>query len=235
MPVERAGEKKVFRYSWRPMLTILGLATSLVVVISLLSGFSAVGVAVIYCMAFLPAAYFASLALRVRLVIDEKGVSFIERSETKAVSWDNLHAVASTAVQGRKGIREYRLLNHGNVVISFESEIGDSERAYRTIERRISVDLYPRYREALDRGDQVSFGVVNLSRHAINIRNVNLAVPDARLVRGATSLELLRRSTGEVVMSVDEGEVHNINILMRCATELDSQLVGTPRASARAA
>lgn len=222
-------ETKVFRYSWRPALTIVGGAIGMIVVITILTrGFSAVGAGIILAVSTLFASYFAFLAMRVKLIINPEGVTFYERGQTVSMTWENIHAVATAAVAGRNA-RQYNLLNHGNVVLSFENEIANSERAYRTIERRIGVDLYPRYREALERGDVIRFGVVNLAKSGLNVRHVNLAVNEARLVRDGTALTVIKRATGEIAISVDEGDVPNINILMRAASELDPQLVGGPK------
>jgi hypothetical protein len=227
-------ETKVFRYSWKQALQVLALAGILLIGLIFTSGYSDVGVAVVLGIAALPASYFAWLAMRVKLIVSPEGVTYVERGNKTHVAWENIHAVSNAPVAGRTDSRQFRLLSHGNVVLSFEDEIRGSERAYRMIERRISVELYPRYREALDRGEVVQFGVVNLSKYALQLRQVNIATNEARLIREGHSLTVLRRGTGEVVITVEESDVPNINILMRAASEIDAHLVGTPR-SGRAA
>lgn len=219
-----SGDRKVFRYSWRPALTALGAGAALVALVSALSGFSPVGAGVIMALSLVAALYFASLALRVKLVIDDQGVTLYERQTTR-VSWPNLHAVACAPVPGRRGVRQYRLLSHGQVVLTFESDLRDSERAYRTIERRLSVDLYPRCREALAHGEPVSFGAVSLSRDAVTLHHLNLPAAQVRLVREGPELLLVRRTSGDIIASVNEGDVPNVNLLMRLAAELDPALV----------
>jgi hypothetical protein len=223
-----AQETKIFRYSWKAAGSIMGGAAVAVGLLnikwpSLTASLIILGVAAVF------AGYFAWLALRVKLVIDATGVTFVETSETHSMTWDNIHSVACGPTAGRERVRTYTLYSHGSPVITFENEISDSERAFRTIERRISVQAYPRYHEALERGDIVEFGVIKLSKYNVTIRQLNIPVTDARFVREGHSLTLLRRTTAEAVVSVDEGEVQNINILLRCAAELDPHLVGNPR------
>jgi hypothetical protein len=228
MAVEsKTTETKVFRYSWAPGLTILGLTLALLAVLAVVQGFSAVGVAVIGGMGALFASYFLYLAMRVRLVINADGVEFVERGKRTFVDWANIDAVSSASVPGRSNLRRYQLFSKGNVVLSFENEIADNERAYRIIERRIAVSLYPNYRAALDRGESVMFGAVRLSKLQLNVHFVSLALADARLMREGNSLKVMNRNTGETAIAVDEGDVPNINILIRACSEMSPHLVAS--------
>ena len=81
----------------------------------------------------------------------------------------------------------------------------------------------------------VSFGLVSLSRYSVTVRQANLPTSEVRLVREADALLLVRRATADVVLSVDESEIENVNLLLRLAQEIDPALVSVPRVGARAA
>jgi hypothetical protein len=215
-----------------PAVRIVGSALGLIIVISILAKPSLIGDALILGAALLFASYFAFLAVRIKLIIGPEGVTYVERGQTTTVTWDKIDAVSCSVVAGRRNVRQYRLLTNGTTALSFENEIADSERAYRMIERRISVDLYPRYKEALERNEVVKFGVVQLSKHTLQVRQVSVPVNDARLLKEGSMVTVLRRSSGDQLIAVDESEVPNINILMRAAGEVDPHLVGIARGGA---
>lgn len=218
-------ETKIFRYSWAPALTILGLSAGLVIALIVVSGFSVGGVALIGGLGVMFASYFVYLALRVRLVINADGVEFVERGKRTMANWADVDAVSSGAVPGRSNVRKYQLFSKGSVVLSFENEIADNERAYRIIERKIAVSLYPQYKAALERGESVMFGAVRLSKTQLNVHFLSIALADARLVRDGNSLKVMNRVSGETAIAVDEGDVPNINILLRAASEISAHTV----------
>jgi hypothetical protein len=228
-------DTKVFRYSWMPAIRIIGAALALVIFLGVVSKVSLVGDAAILGASLLFASYFAFLALRIKLVIGPEGVTFVERGQTTTLKWENIHGVSSAPIAGQKGARQYRLLTNGTVTLSFENEIAESERAYRMIERRISVDLYPRVREALERNEVVRFGVVELSKQTLQVRHISVPLSEARVLKEGHDFIVLRRETGDQVIAVDEAEVANINILMRAASEIDPHLVGVERTARQAA
>jgi hypothetical protein len=53
------------------------------------------------------------------------------------------------------------------------------------------------------------------SKYDVNVRHVHVAVQDARFIRDASALTLLRRSSMETIIGVGEGEGQNIDILLR--------------------
>lgn len=215
-----AREKWVFRYSARPAAYVLGTGAVLFLVACLVQGkVSGLGAAATFAVCGPIGAYFLSLRMRVRLVIDEQGVLFVDRGRSTAVPWQDIHAVGSSVVEG--DIREYRLLKFGEPVLTWMNEVEDAEHAYRTIERRIGLTLYPWYRDRIERGEIVDFGPAALGQNFVRVGGVSSTLERSRLEHAQRELRLVERGTGEVLAAVEEGVVPNLGILLRIAAELD--------------
>jgi len=221
-----ANERRVFGFSWRPTFAVLGMSSGIFLVVSLLQrSFNVVALGLFAALTLPVAAYFASLALKVKLIIDKEGITLTERGDSKHVPWTSLDGVSVGTVPGRPGVRQYRLFSMNQVVVKFENEISDSERAYRTIERRLSVALYPAYKDRLDRGETVNFGLVAVSKYTLGIRHISIALNEACIARQAGSVALRRRVSPDALIVVDEGDVQNINVLLRLLSEIDQKAI----------
>lgn len=230
MPVQvEVMPTRVFRHSFKLPLTILGVGAGMVAIAGVVSGFSPVGAAVVLGICLPPAGYFAYLALQTRLVVDAEGVRFVAPGEKAEVKWMDIEGTSSGAQEGVPKAKRYSLYSNGAAVLTFTSDLGDAERAFRTVERRIHSDLYPRLRDALARNETVRFGTVALSSAQVEVGRVRMPLNTARFVREAGGLSLVNRLTSEVTITVPEGDVQNIGILVRCAGEIDPALVGSTR------
>lgn len=218
--VERV-RSRTYLYSLRPALASLGGAVLLFVVVSVvLRKLSPGGFVAVLAVSGPIGTYFLSLRRRVKLVIDDRGVTFSDRGTVQFCSWEDAHALYYTSGTGLRSQR-FELHKLDQVLLAFEDEVEDWSHAVHSIERRIGARLYPWIRDRLEKGETVSFGTVQVARNHVRVGAAAAAWDQVRVVHVGELVRLISRGTNDVLAEVPQKDVPNIALLMRITTEVD--------------